>query len=86
VATVLIFHEVDDVEAWLASPRRGEIGKQMGITFREFVDPAGSNRVGLIVEVDDADAFLATLTDPAALEPARLDGVRLDTAVALVEG
>jgi hypothetical protein len=85
VATVLIFHEVDDVEAWLASPRRGEIGEQRGITFREFVDPTGSNRIGLIVEVNDGDAFLGMLTDPAAMEPARLDGVRLDTAVALVE-
>ena len=86
MATILIFDEVGDVEAWLASPRRGEIGKQLGWTFREFVDPAGSNRVGLIVEVDDADAALAMFSDPAAMEPARLDGVRLDTAVALVEG
>jgi hypothetical protein len=86
VATILIFHEVDDVEAWLASPRRGETGKQLGWRFREFVDPAGSNRVGLIVEVDDADAALAMISDPAAMEPAKLDGVRLDTGVALVEG
>lgn len=85
MATVLIFHEVDDVEAWLASPRREEIAKQMGFTFRTFVDPAGSNRVGVLVEVPDLDAFFAMMADPASMEPARLDGVRLDTAVALVE-
>jgi len=86
VATVLIFHEVDDVQAWLASPRRAQIGEQLGWTFREFVDPAGSNRVGLIVEVTDVDAALAMMADPAAMEPARLDGVRLDTAMTFVEG
>ncbi len=85
MATVLVFHEVDDVEAWLASPRREEIGKQMGLTFRTFVDPAGSNRVGGIVEVPDLGAFFAMMADPASMEPAKLDGVRLDTAVVLVE-
>lgn len=86
MATILIFHEVEDVEAWLASPRRVELGKQLGITFREFIDPAGSTRVGLIVEADDADAVLAMMSDRAAMESARLDGVRLETAVALIEG
>ena len=84
---VLLSHEVEDAEAWLASPRREEIGKRMGWTARTFVDPAGSNRVGLLIEVADLDAFLEYLKSPSEddSEAARLDGVRLDTVVMLVE-
>jgi exodeoxyribonuclease III len=49
--TLLVFHEVDDVGHWLASPKREELFGPMGMTARTFRDPAGSNRVGLIVEV-----------------------------------
>ncbi len=84
---VLLSHEVEDVEAWLASPRREEIGTRLGWTTRAFVDPAGSNRVGLLIEVADLNAFLEYLKSPSTddMEAARLDGVRLDTFVMLVE-
>ncbi|MDX6667140.1 MAG: hypothetical protein QOK04_520, partial [Solirubrobacteraceae bacterium] len=51
MATHVIFHEVDDVEHWLSSPKREEVFGPMGITVRTFRDPEGSNRVGLIVEI-----------------------------------
>ena len=51
MATHVIFHEVDDVEHWLSSPKREEVFGPMGITVRTFRDPQGSNRVGLIVEI-----------------------------------
>jgi hypothetical protein len=87
VATVLVSHEVEDVGTWLASPRREEIGKRMGWTTRTFVDPAGSNRVGLPIEVADLNASLEYLKSPSAddMEAARLDGVRLETFVMRVE-
>ena len=50
MATHVIFHEVDDVEHWLSSPKREEVFGPMGITVRTFRDPQRSNRVGLIVE------------------------------------
>jgi len=53
----MIFHEVNDVGHWLGSPRREEVFGPMGIPVRTFVDPAETNRVGLIVEVPDMDAF-----------------------------
>ena len=43
--TVLVFHEVDDVDEWLKSPRREEILEPAGVTARLFRDPEGSNRV-----------------------------------------
>jgi hypothetical protein len=57
VATYLAFHEVDDVEHWLSSPKREEIFGPMGITARTFHDPEGSKRAGLIVEILDMAAF-----------------------------
>ena len=64
----LAFHEVDDVQHWLSSPKREEIFGPMGITARTFHDPEGSNRVGLIVEIPDMAAFqelIRDLQDPA---------------------
>ena len=49
--TLMIFHEVDDVEHWLSRPNREEEFGPLGITVRTFVDPAKSNRVGLIAQV-----------------------------------
>ena len=53
MATLLGFHEVDDVDHWLSSPKREEVFGPLGITVRTFRDPEGSNRVGLIVDVPD---------------------------------
>lgn len=46
MATLLIFHEVDDVDHWLSSPRRQELFGPIGMTVRTFVDPRKTNRVG----------------------------------------
>ena len=48
MATLLVFHEVDDVDQWLASPKRDEFFGPMGITARTFRDPGNPNRVGVI--------------------------------------
>lgn len=84
--TLLIFHEVDDVDHWLASPRREEFFGPLGITARTFRDPAGSNRVGLIAEVSDVASWEAALQTEAAAEAMTSDGVRPETIVTLVEG
>ena len=84
--TLLVFHEVDDVEHWLASPKREEFFGPRGMTARTFTDPAGSNRVGLIVETPSLDAFEASLQEEGAAEAMKHDGVRPETIVSLVEG
>ena len=55
--TVLIVHEVDDVDHWLKSPKRQEFFGPLGITCRTFVDPEKSEPVGLIVEVAEHGAL-----------------------------
>lgn len=83
--TLVVFHEVDDVEHWLASPKREEFLGPLGITTRTFVDPAGSNRVGLIVEVPDFATWEKALQGEAAAAAMKFDGVRPDTILGLVE-
>ena len=85
VTTVMIFHEVNDVDHWLGSPRREEVFGPMGITVRTFVDPEKTNRVGLIVGVPDMDAFRQVMESQVAADAMRFDGVRPETLVMLVE-
>jgi hypothetical protein len=84
--TLLVFHEVDDVDHWLASPKREEFFGALGMTARTFRDPEGSNRVGLIVEVPSLAAWQEALEGDAAAEAMKFDGVRPETIVGLVEG
>lgn len=85
MATYLITHEVDDVEAWMASPKREEVFGPIGITVRTFSDPAGSNRVGLIAEIPDMEAFQTFMQTDEAAAAMRHDGVRPETLLVLAE-
>lgn len=85
MATLIGFHEVDDVEHWLASPKREEFFGPRGITVRTFRDQAGSNRVALIVEAPDLATFEAAMQTPEAAEAMQTDGVRPETLVILTE-
>jgi hypothetical protein len=86
MATVIIFHEVDDVQHWLAAPTREAVFGPLGITVQTFVDPEKSNRVGLIVNVPDMAAFQKVMASDVAADAMKSDGVRPDTLVMLVEG
>lgn len=83
--TVLAFHEVDDVDHWLSSPKRDEIFGAAGISVRTFRDPMGSNRVGLILEVPDAAAIKTILQAEETAAAMEYDGVRPTTLVVLEE-
>jgi len=90
MTTLLVFLEVDDVDHWLRSPRREEVFGPLGMTARTFVDPAHgnpahSNRVGLILEVPDMDAFRKLMQTETAAEAMEEDGVRTETVMVLVE-
>ncbi len=85
MATLLVMHEVDNVQHWLASPKREEFFGPMGITARTFIDPQNANRVGLIVETPDMDTFRKAMETEGAAEAMKADGVRPETLVTLVE-
>ena len=85
MATLLIIHEVEDVELWLSSPLRDKLFEPLGITARPFRDPEGSNWVGLIAEVPDVAAWHEVRATGEAIEAMELDGLRRETIVELVE-
>ena len=84
--TLVVFHEVEDVDQWLASTKREEFFGPLGMSVRTFRDPEGSNRVGLIVEVPDMDTWQNALQTDEAAEAMKHDGVRPETLVVLTEG
>ena len=84
--TVVLIHEVDDVDHWLAAPTRDAVFGPAGITHRTFVDPENPNRVGLIVDVPDMETFQELMGSAVAADAMKTDGVRPDTLITLVEG
>jgi hypothetical protein len=79
MTTLMITHDVDDVEHWLASPTRKEFFGPRGISARPFVDSDRSNHVGLVVEVPDMDTLEQALASPEAAAAMKQDGVRPET-------
>jgi hypothetical protein len=85
MTTLIGFHEVDDVQHWLASTIRAEAFASVGATVTEFLDPQGANRVGVLIEAPDVDALMAMLQSPTGAESMQADGVRPETIVLLVK-
>jgi hypothetical protein len=84
--TLLAFHEVNDVDHWLSSPKREEVFGPLGITVRTFRDPEGSNRVGLIAEIPDMAEWEELMQSEAGADAMKFDGVRPETLLILTEG
>jgi hypothetical protein len=84
--TVIGYHDVQDTEHWLASPRREEFMGPLGVTnIRTFVDPTNRARVAVLMDVPDMDALMAAMQTPEAAEAMARDGVVPETLVILVE-
>jgi hypothetical protein len=83
MAEIIAFLEVEDVDQWLRSSKRQELFGPLGITGQLFTDPANSNRVGLIANVPDMEAFQKAMQSEQAAEAMRFDGVRPETLVIL---
>ena len=78
--TVMGVHKVDDVDHWLSSPKRAELFGAHGMSVKTFVDPAGGNRVGVIIEdVPSLEAFTEIMSGPDAAAAMKYDGVHPDT-------
>jgi hypothetical protein len=84
--TLLAFHEVDDVDHWLSSPKREEVFGPLGITVRTFRDPEGSKRVGLIAEIPDMAEWQELMQSEGGADAMKFDGVRPETLLILTEG
>ena len=76
-------HEVDDVEHWLASPKREEVFGGVATNIKTFVHD--SSRVALSMDVADLEAFDAVMKSEAGADAMKYDGVRPETLVVFVE-
>jgi hypothetical protein len=86
VPTIIVHHDVDDTEHWLASPKREEFFGTLGITnLRTFSDPQNPTHTALMADVPDLDALMAALQTEEALAAMKNDGVHGDSLVFLVE-
>ena len=86
MATVMIIHDVDDVDHWLSSPKREELFGPLGITARTFRGAEDSKQVGLIAEIPDMAVWPGALESDAGVEAMKFDSVHPDTIVVLSEG
>jgi antibiotic biosynthesis monooxygenase (ABM) superfamily enzyme len=85
-ATLVLLHDVDNIDHWLSSPRRMELFGPLGMSARTFVvDREKSNRVGLVLQVPNMSVFQDAMGSPAAAEAMKFDGVRPETLVILTE-
>jgi hypothetical protein len=66
------------------APYREDVFGPMGITARTFRDPAGPDKVGLIAEIPDFDAFGKFMQSGSAAAAMQHDGVRPETLLFLV--
>ena len=80
---VIATHEVDDVEHWLASPKREEVFGGVATNIKTFVHD--SSRVALSMDVADMEAFDAVMKSEAGADAMKYDGVRPETLVVFVE-
>ena len=85
MATVIVYHEIDDQAAWLAAPSREQVFAPLGITVRTFVDPTNPNRAAVLVDTPDMETFQNAMATPEAAAAMANDGVRAATVVAFVE-
>ena len=52
--TIIVHHDIDDTEHWLASPKREEFFGPLGVTnLRTFTDPQNPTHVALMADVAD---------------------------------
>jgi hypothetical protein len=83
---VMIHHEVDDADHWLAQSTREDVFGSLGISgITTYVNPQDRSQVGLTMDVPDLDALLAMVQSPEGIEAMKNDGVRADTVVFCVE-
>lgn len=84
--TVILYHDVKDVEHWLSSPKREELMSPLGIkNIRKFVDLENPSRTGLVLDVPDMDIIKRMMESPETAAAMEYDGVIPETVVILAE-
>lgn len=84
--TVIAYHDVNDTDHWLSSPKREEFFGPLGVTnIRTFVNPDQPTKVGVLMDVPDMEAVMKSMETQEAADAMAHDGVLPETLVILVE-
>jgi len=90
MATLIVFHEVEDGDHWArawhaGAASRQEMFGQIGVTARTFRDPERPNITGLIFEVPDMDRFQSFMATEEAARAMEEDRLKVETLRVLSE-
>jgi hypothetical protein len=83
--TVIVTHDIDDTNHWLASPKRQEFFGPKGITVRTFLDARNPKRAAVLVEVPDMELFEEVMHSQEVADAMVADGVHSDTVALFCE-
>jgi hypothetical protein len=83
--TVIVTHDIEDANHWLASPKRQEFFGPRGVTVRTFVDARNPKRAAVLVEVPDMELFEEMMHSQEAADAMVQDGVHGDTVALFCE-
>jgi len=84
--SVVVTHDVKDVDHWLSSPKRAEFFGPLGVSdVNTFVNPTDRSHVGLTMNVPDMDAMMTALQSEAGAAAMDHDGVLGETLVIYVQ-
>ena len=87
---LVIIHEVNDADHWLAAWRGDDSRHQMfeangAAHVHTFTNPDNPHQAGLVISVSDMEALNAMLASEEGIAAADADGVRSDTIRVLIE-
>ena len=90
MATLIIFHEVEDGQRWASAWKKGpgsrhELFAQIGVTARNFRDPNNPNSTGVIFEVPDMEKFQSFMESDEVKKAMSEDRLKIDTLRILAE-
>jgi len=90
MATLIVFHEVEDGELWASAWKKGpgsshEMFEKIGVTARNFRDPNNPNSTGLIMEVPDMEKFQSFMESDEVKKAMGEDRLKIDTFRMLAE-
>ncbi len=90
MATLIIFHDVEDGQHWASAWKKGpgsrhEMFAQIGVTARNFMDPENPNSTGLILEVPDMERFQSFMASDEAKKAMGEDRLKVETMRVLSE-
>lgn len=90
MATLIIFHEVEDGQLWANAWKKGpgsrhDLFAQIGVTAKSFTDTENPNWKGLILEVPDMEKFQSFMASSEAKKAMEEDRIKVETMRVLSE-